>query len=294
MRAQKLLTNSEGSLLGAYTSRMSEYLWRRRADLETQAARKAADSAIKARSEFLANMNHELRTPLNAIIGFATMLRDGEEFSLGPERRNEYAEYILQSADLLLGHINTILEIAALESGDVEFVTDDMEIGTLLDDAIARCAIRAEAGDIKIVRRDEGVKIAASGDQMRAGQALDHVIQTAIDACEEGGRIMVRAALNEDGKPEIAVRDEGAGFSKDEIDAALNVFAETQLGLDRTFSGAGVGYAIAKSFIELQGGAFSVKSRPGQGTLVRLVFADAPANGGTSAARSGEETSDAA
>lgn len=272
MRALQLFNQFEGSLLAEYTSGMGEALMRRRANLEVRAARAEAENAIKARSEFLANMNHELRTPLNAIMGFAAMLRDGEGFKLDPEKRREYAEYILQSADLLLGHINTILEVAALESGGVELSNAELDLGALLDVSIEKATVRAEAAGVSIIRRDEGEAVAAWGDPVRAGQAIDHLLQTAIKSFEAGGRILVRATHDETGRPEIAVRDEGGGLTDEEVAEALDAFSEVHRGLDRSFQGPGVGYAIAKTFIEIQGGQFFVKSRKGKGTLVRLVL----------------------
>ncbi len=274
MRALQLFHLSEGSLLADYASLMSEQLIRRRAELDVQNARAQAEAAIKARSEFLANMNHELRTPLNAIMGFAAMLRGDGEYDLSEEQRFEYAEYILQSADLLLGHINTILEIAAVESGNVELSSDELDIGQLLSDAVKRVEVRARAAGVKIDRRDDGDEIYAWGDETRAGQALDHVLQSAIDASEDGGRVLLRASRDEVGRPEIAVRDEGDGLAETEIQGVLDIFSEAHKGLDRALSGPGVGYAIAKTFIEMQGGEFHIISREGRGTLVRLVMPD--------------------
>lgn len=272
MRALSLLPTSEGSLIADYASRMSETLLRNRANMEVRAARAEAENSIKARSEFLANMNHELRTPLNAIMGFASMLRDGAAYELEEERRVEYAEYILQSADLLLGHINTILEVAALESGGIELSRDDMALDDILGEALTRLEIRAKAAGVKVIRRDNGDLISACGDPIRAGQAVDHILQAAINGCSEGGRILVRASHDEKGRPEIAVRDDGDGLTQAEIDEALDAFTEVHRGLDRAFNGPGIGYAIAKSFVEIQGGQFHIKSRKGKGTLVRIVL----------------------
>ena len=272
MRALQLFHLSEGSLLADYTSLMSEQLLRRRADMEVRAARAAAENAIKARSEFLANMNHELRTPLNAIIGFATMLRQLDEFDVDDDRTVEYAQYILQSADLLLGHINTILEVAAFESGAIELSNCELDLDVLLSDAIERAKIRADAAGVAIVRKGEGEPVLAWGDEVRVMQSIDHILQCALRACADGGRILVRAAYDNSGLPEIAIRDEGEGLTDDEVKDALTAFNEVHRGLDRAFSGPGVGYAIAKTFIEMQGGQFHIKSRKDRGTFVRLVL----------------------
>ncbi len=286
MRALKLLAQSEGSLIADYTSRMSEALVRRQADIAARAARVEAELAIKARSEFLANMNHELRTPLNAIIGFATMLRDGEQFGLGADQQRSYIDYILQSADLLLGHINTLLEVAALESGGVELRDGEFNMSDLLGEALDRARIRAEAANVVLERRDEGDNVLAWGDAERTGQALDNLLQTAIKSCVEGGRVLVRARRDDKGWAEVDVRDDGAGLTAEEIETALDAFKQVHRGLDRSFSGPGVGYAVAKTFIEMQGGRFLIKSKKGQGTLAAITLP--PPNERRKAGRAGE------
>lgn len=263
-------SSSENSMLADYESRMSEAIVRHRADLEVRAARIEAELAIKARSEFLANMNHELRTPLNAIIGFATMLREGEGYDLSDEQRASYAEYILQSGDLLLGHINTLLEVAALESGGVSVNEGVVLCKEMVSHAISRAKIQAAAAKVRIDIRESDEEVEAWGDPARLAQAVDHVLQTAIKSCAEGGRILVRARRDEWGDVEIAVRDNGAGYTDEEIKDALAAFTQVHRGLDRSFSGPGVGLAVAKTFIELQNGKLTIKSRPGQGTLVQI------------------------
>lgn len=277
MRTFRSFTASQGSRLAEYGARVSELLIRRRAELESRAARMEAEFAIKSRSEFLANMNHELRTPLNAIIGFATMLRDSEDYNLGVEQRRTYAEYILQSADLLLGHINTLLEVAALESGRVEMRAAAIDFRALLDDAIERAQVRAESAGVEVRRQSEADDVIGWGDPERTAQAVDHLIQTAIKLSHEGGKVHVRASLAPNGWAEIAVRDEGDGFTEDDLAEALEAFTEIHRGLDRSFLGPGVGYAVAKTFLELQGGKFMIESRAGQGTRARISLPAAQA-----------------
>lgn len=272
MRALKPFSASEGSRLAEYGARVSEQLVRRRAEIEARAARMEAELAIKARSEFLANMNHELRTPLNAIIGFATMLRDGDEYQVSDDQRRTYAEYILQSGDLLLGHINTLLEVAALESGQVELQHEVIAYDALLDDAVQRALIQADAASVTVERRGKKKDILGWGDSQRFSQALDHLLQTAIKLSHEGGRIHVRATASGKGWAEIAVRDNGDGLTPEELDAALDAFTEIHRGLDTSFLGPGVGYAVAKTFVEMMGGRFSIESREGQGTLARIAL----------------------
>ena len=284
MRALQAFSQSGGSLIANYAAQLSEAVMRHGAETEVRAARVEAEHAIRARSEFLANMNHELRTPLNAIIGFATMLRDIDGYDLSDEQKRSYAEYILQSADLLLGHINTLLEVAALESGAVELNDDVIDFNALLNGAMERAGVRAGAAAVAIERRDKGEDVLAWGDPERTEQALDHLLQIAIKSCERGGKVLVRACRNENGWGEVAVRDNGAGFGAEELREALEAFQQIHRGLDRSFAGPGVGYAVAKTFIEMQGGQFIVKSKPGQGTLVRMALpppdkARAPADG---------------
>ena len=258
--------------MNAYASQMAEAMLVRRAHLEAKAARIEAELSIRARSQFLANMNHELRTPLNAIIGFTSMMKEGTLYGLDDEKRGEYADYVLQSADLLLGHINTILEIADLDSGEVVFDQSEINLVSLLEESSKRAEIASAAAGVTLELRNAEECVTAWIDEERVGQAIDHLLRIALKASSSGGKILARISTDDNGWPEIAVRDTGKGLTPAEIQLALNAFSEDHRGLDRSFEGPGVELAIAKTFIEMQGGQFSVRSKLGKGTLVRCSF----------------------
>lgn len=260
------------SLISKYASKMAESIVVKRAALEAKAARIEAELSIQARSQFLANMNHELRTPLNAIIGFTTLLRDSEAYELDEEKRNSYADYVLQSADLLLGHINTILETADLDGGTVKIQQSQINLIDLLKESADRVKIAAEAASVSVELKNKENEIYSWIDGDRIGQAVDHLLRIAIKTSPEGSRIFARVTLNENEWPEIAIRDNGKGLDEFEIEAALNAFKEDHRGLNRSFEGPGVELAVAKTFIEMQSGRFEVKSKVGVGTLITALL----------------------
>ena len=145
------------SPLSQLTRNMSGALVRAQAERDIKNARAAAEAAIRMRSSFLENMNHELRTPLNAIIGFATMLQERDTYKLSADQENTYYEYILQSADLLLGHINTILEVSALDNGSVEPDHSCVNPVDLINDAVASVEVQAQAANVSIFTGTDAV-----------------------------------------------------------------------------------------------------------------------------------------
>lgn len=269
---------SASGLMADFTASVSQAQTLRRARQEVTAAHREAALSIKARSDFLANMNHELRTPLNAIIGFATMLREADNYSLTDEKRSEYAQYILQSADLLLGHINLLLEAAALDGGEVHMASARINLKEALGDALKRTRIIAGAAGVTIEDRTPETAPMVWGDAQYVGPAIDHVLRTAVRSSQEGGRILVRAIVNEDGEGEIAVRDKGKGFSDEALGAINGSFSTIHRGLEKSFAASGIELAVAKAFIEMQGGAVMIRSRQDEGALVRLILPIAQAD----------------
>lgn len=276
MLANTRLTRPKSSLLDDYIDRYSDVLARRRSSVTLRAAKIEAELAYRARGEFLANMNHELRTPLNAIVGFATMMKEAKTYGLSEQQTGEYLDYILQSADLLLSHINTLLELAAAESGGARMQQRATPVADILQEVVARVQPMAEEANVEIDLSIEDGLPDLWIDPDKVITALSHLVENAVTYCGEGGetKVIARQGRQQDHREWVylAVQDNGIGMTPEELDRALRIFEQVHQGLDRKYEGVGIGLPIAKSFIELNGGRFSVKSQKGIGTTVRMAL----------------------
>lgn len=270
-------------LLAAYTARNGDAIRRQQSVVALRAARMEAELAYKARGTFLAHMNHELRTPLNAIMGFAGLLKEADAYGFAEEQKAEYLGHILESSELLLSHINTLLEVADAESGGVRLskcafapaeVIEDVTTGLATDLAPRGIAVRADVGD--------GLPD-VHADPDRVATALRHVVRFASARGREASevRVTARAGLTATASDwvYVAVEAEGDDRTDEDIREALDVFDRVRQGLHRGL-GPELSLPIAKSFIELNGGRFNVKTRQGTagGCLYRFALPRAVAS----------------
>ncbi len=270
-----------GSLLRDYTDRFGDAVSRHRSTVALRAAKIEAELAYRARGDFLAHMNHELRTPLNAIVGFTTMLKDASTYNFSAEQTSEYLDYILQSAELLLGHIDTLLELAAAESGGAKLYQQAYGLAELIGEGIETTAPAAAEIGVKIITKIDPELPDVFIDPDKILKAIEHLLENALTACTAGDQIsvIVRAGLGVGKQARdsrewvyVAIEDTGNGMTPEEISRRLRVFEQIHTGLDRKFMSAGIGLPIAKSFIELNKGRFNIKSRKGVGTSVRFAL----------------------
>ncbi|MGV6801739.1 MAG: sensor histidine kinase [bacterium] len=265
-----------GSLLAEYMGNYTKAVEVHQSMVALRAAKVEAELAYKARGEFLASMNHELRTPLNAIIGFTSMMKEQPGGAMTDETRQEYFEYILQSADLLLGHINTILEIAAAESGGAKISKSATNPRDLIEAVIQHNSTMAQENGLTFrMSVAEGLpELNIDPDKMLS--ALNHLVTMAIGHSSKGGHIdlLVQPARKKLNREWVyfAVRDNGVGLTPEQLNRAMHAFEEVHIGLNRGLSSVGLALPIAKSFVELNGGKFSVYSKPGQGTKAQFIL----------------------
>jgi len=227
------------------------------------------ETANQHKSEFLATMSHELRTPLNAIIGFSELLED--EIVIDEDERRECLADIHSSALHLLSLINDVLDVAKIEAGRMEMRPVAFAIANEL-----REAERLMAPLFLANRQTLTVAIApetppAYADRARFRQIVLNVLSNANKFTPEGGRITVVAERDGD-EVRIRVADTGIGIAPDDAHKVFEAFRQIDGSLSRLYSGTGLGLALTKRLVELQGGTIDFVSELGVGTTFTITL----------------------
>src|SRR5262249_17738394 len=227
------------------------------------------EAASRHKSEFLANMSHELRTPLNAIIGFSEVLTE-RMFGELNEKQEEYLKDIYASGQHLLSLINDILDLSKIEAGRMELELADFSLPASLDNALILVRERASRRGITLGRAIDDVVGTVRGDERKVKQVLLNLLSNALKFTPEGGRIDVRAKVN-DGMAEISVADTGVGIAPEDQEAIFEEFRQVGTA-DKKVEGTGLGLALSRKFIELHGGRIWVKSQSGEGSTFTFTL----------------------
>jgi signal transduction histidine kinase len=242
--------------------------------------------ASRMKSEFLANMSHELRTPLNAIIGFSEALKHGLLGNLEPQQE-EYVGDIFDSGKHLLSLINDILDLSKIEAGKMEVEAELTDIKQLLQSSLTVFREKAMTGRIHLRLEMETIGWVML-DQRKTRQVLYNLVSNAVKFTREGGSVTLRVCMADqpllDGRfligeddessvehrtgryLEMSVIDTGIGIAPHDLQRLCRPFEQLDSGLARRYEGTGLGLALVKQLVELQGGFMAVRSRLGQGS----------------------------
>jgi len=237
-------------------------------------AKETAERASMAKSEFLSRVSHELRTPLNAMLGF-TQLLELEELD---ETCSEYVDQIARAGDHLLALINEVLDIARIESDNVNLQLEPVGTADAVREALDLTApLAARAGVSLHGPVFEGTSdLLVTADRQRLLQVLLNLLSNAIKYNHPGGRVEVRAARVGD-QVRITVLDTGPGLTDAQIERLFTPF--DRLGLEHSgIEGTGVGLSLSRGLTERMGGELSVRSVPGEGSAFTVALPSASAD----------------
>ncbi|WP_428420175.1 CHASE domain-containing protein [Methylibium sp.] len=240
---------------------------------EAEHARESAETANRAKSEFLSRMSHELRTPLNAMLGFAQLL-DLDRGAPLHERHRMWVTQIQQAGWHLLEMINDVLDLSRIESGTLSLQVESLALEPLIAASMALVEPQARGRGLTLVRTmAEHAPLQVIGDATRLKQILTNLLSNAVKYNRDAGevRVSTRRIQGADGTPqlELDVCDTGLGIEPQQLAQLFQPF--NRLGRERgTTEGTGIGLVIAKLLAERQGGSLQVRSEPGVGSTFTL------------------------
>ena len=266
-----LCTNNRRSVLLLEASRRELELGM----ADRRAAELRAETASRAKSEFLSRMSHELRTPLNAILGFAQVL---EMDSLSPEQ-GESVGYIVKGGRHLLRLIDEVLDIARIEAGRLAISPEPVPVREIVGEALDLVKPLAAERHIRLL--GDGVSAASEqyvlADAQRVKQVLLNLLSNAIKYNREGGTVTLSYSAPAPGRLRFKVNDTGRGIPPDGLERLFAPFE--RLGAEQTgIEGTGLGLALSKRLVEAMGGMLGAESTLGQGSTfwMELAVAESP------------------
>ncbi len=245
------------------------------AELATEIAEEAqnkAESAVKAKQQFLSNMSHEIRTPMNAIIGFTKVVLKTD---LSTKQR-EYLSAIKLSGDALIVLINDILDLAKVDAGKMIFEQIPFKLQQSINAMLHVFEAKIQEKNLELViEYDKNIPDTLLGDPVRLHQIILNLVSNSVKFTSKGKITVAVRLLSEIDKKtviEFEVSDTGIGISDEKLEGIFENFQQASSNTSRIYGGTGLGLAIVKQLVEHQSGTISVKSKINEGSTFSFIL----------------------
>jgi PAS domain S-box-containing protein len=242
------------------------------AKIKAESATLIAETAVKAKQQFLSNMSHEIRTPMNAIIGFTKVLLKTDTTA----KQKEYLQAIKMSGDALIVLINDILDLAKVDAGKMIFEQVPFKMALSISAMLHLFEPKIREKNLELVREyDNKIPAVLLGDPVRLHQIILNLVSNAVKFTNKGKITVSVNLLKEDDKQAtigFSVKDTGIGISETKIEKIFENFQQASSGTSRLYGGTGLGLAIVKQLVEAQDGTTSVESTLNEGSTFGFVL----------------------
>lgn len=237
---------------------------------EVERSRAAAETASRAKSDFLANIGHEIRTPMNTVLGLTRLMLQGR---LPAEQRGRLLE-IARAGESLVRLIDGLLDYADLDAGRLQLSADPVHLEQLLAHAFETVRPAAQSKHLELLCDIASAELlgaggARRGDAVRLTQLLTELLVNAVKFTPNG-HVKLSAGLDAAGGWVLRVRDSGVGLTPEQLARLFTPFGQAEAGATRRFGGTGLGLAIGRALAERMGGSLTAQSTPGHGSEFEL------------------------
>ena len=254
---------------------------RKKAELELKIAKDKAEESDKLKTAFLANMSHEIRTPMNAILGFSELLGIPD---ISEDEKKEFIDLIQNNSNLLLNLINDIIDIAKIESGQLQIQFAEVNVHKLISEIYKTHYENnsRQNNQIQVLLEipDDKQDVLISSDEYRIKQILSNLIGNALKYTEEGQVVIGYRIIDKDeSRIQFYVKDTGIGIIEDKLNLIFERFRQADDSYTREYGGTGLGLTISNNIATLLGGEISVESTEKVGSTFTFALPYTPSKG---------------